>query len=49
MAKQTLGFSSTVFRKKFGAGLTVRNYRDKEAIFSQGDAADALFYIQSGT
>jgi CRP/FNR family cyclic AMP-dependent transcriptional regulator len=49
MAKQNLGFSSTVFRKKFGAGLTVRNYRDKEAIFSQGDAADALFYIQSGT
>jgi len=48
-SKRNLGFSSTVFRKKFGAGMTVRNYRDKDVIFSQGDAADALFYIQSGT
>jgi CRP-like cAMP-binding protein len=29
--------------------MTVRNYRDKEKVFSQGEAADALFYIQSGT
>jgi len=49
MAKQTLGFSSTVFRKKFRDGMTVRTYRDNEIIFSQGDAADAVFYIQSGT
>ena len=49
MAKHTLGFSSTVFRKKFRAGMTVRNYRDNEVIFSQGDKADAVFYIQSGT
>jgi CRP-like cAMP-binding protein len=38
-----------VLRKKFGAGMTTRNYRDKEIVFSQGDAADAVFYIQSGT
>ena len=49
MAKQTLGFSSTVFRKKFRDGTSVRNYRDNEIIFSQGDAADAVFYVQSGT
>ena len=49
MAKQTLGFSSTVFRKKFRDGMSVRNYRDNEIIFSQGDAADSVFYIQSGT
>ena len=48
-SKCTLGFSATVLRKKFQAGTTVRNYRDKEAIFSQGDTADAVFYIQSGT
>src|ERR1700694_2104180 len=48
-SKRTLGFSSTVFRKKFRAGMTVRNYRDNEVVFSQGDAADAVFYIQSGT
>ena len=49
MAKQTLGFSSTVFRKKFRDGMSVRNYRDNEIIFSQGDPADAVFYVQSGT
>jgi CRP/FNR family cyclic AMP-dependent transcriptional regulator len=49
MAKRTLGFSSTVFRKKFRAGMTVQNYRDNEIVFSQGDKADAVFYIQSGT
>ncbi|MGD0790627.1 MAG: Crp/Fnr family transcriptional regulator [Terriglobales bacterium] len=48
-SKRTLGFSPTVLRKKFRAGMTVRNYRDKEVVFSQGDTADALFYIQSGT
>ena len=47
--KRTVHFSAAVLRKKFGAGMTVRNYRDKELVFSQGDAADALFYIQSGT
>ena len=49
MAKQTLGFSSTVFRKKFRDGMTARTYRDNEIIFAQGDSADAVFYIQSGT
>ena len=48
-SKRALGFSPTVLRKKFGAGMTVRNYRDKEVVFSQGDTADAVFYIQSGT
>jgi CRP/FNR family transcriptional regulator, cyclic AMP receptor protein len=48
-SKRTLGFSSTVFRKKFRAGMTVKNYRDNEVVFSQGDPADAVFYIQSGT
>jgi CRP-like cAMP-binding protein len=31
------------------AGMTLRNYRDNEIIFSQGDPADALFYVKSGT
>ena len=47
--EQTLGFSSTVFRKKFRSGMSVRSCRDNEIIFSQGDKADAVFYIQSGT
>src|ERR1700730_2301974 len=48
-SKRTLGFSSAVFHKKFRAGMTVRDYRDNEIVFSQGDQADAVFYIQSGT
>ena len=47
--KRSLGFSSTDFHKKFRAGMIVRTYRDNEVIFSQGDTADAVFYIQSGT
>src|ERR1039457_5272162 len=47
--KRSHGFSSTDFRKKFRAGMTVRTYRDNEVIFSQGDTADAVFYIQTGT
>jgi len=49
VAKQTLGFSSAVFRKKFHSGMTERSYRNNEAAFLQGDAADAVFYVQSGT
>ena len=48
-SKRTRGFSSTALRKKFRSGMSVRNYRDKEIVFSQGDRADAVFYIQSGT
>jgi hypothetical protein len=29
--------------------MTVRNYKDRDVIFSQGDNADAVFYIQNGT
>jgi len=29
--------------------MTSRNYRNKEIVFSQGDPADAVFYIQTGT
>src|ERR1700681_2977224 len=49
MAKRSLGVSRAVLRKKFRAGMTFRNYRDKEVVFSQGDPADSVFYIESGT
>src|ERR1700722_13871328 len=48
-SKRPRDFSSNVFRQKFRGGMTVRNYRDNEIIFSQGAAADAVFWIQSGT
>jgi CRP/FNR family transcriptional regulator, cyclic AMP receptor protein len=44
-----LGLSTTLLRKKFGAGMSARNYKDNEIVFSQGDPADAVFYIQGGT
>jgi CRP/FNR family cyclic AMP-dependent transcriptional regulator len=47
--KPTLGFSPAVFRRKFRSGMGVRSYRDNEVIFAQGDIADAVFYVQSGT
>lgn len=37
-----------VFLANVGAGRTIRHYRPKQAIFSQGDRADAVFYIQEG-
>src|SRR6202790_2198529 len=49
MGKRSLGVSPAVLRKKFGARMTVRNYRNKEVVFSQGDVADSVFYIESGT
>ena len=47
--KRSLGLSSTDFRQRFRGGMSVRTYRDNEIVFSQGDKADAVFYIQSGT
>ena len=36
------------FLKRFGTGKTGREYKSDESVFSQGDPADAVFYIQSG-
>jgi CRP/FNR family transcriptional regulator, cyclic AMP receptor protein len=36
------------FLSSVDGGRTVRTYRKNEAIFSQGDPADAVFYIQEG-
>lgn len=47
--ERTLGLSPADLRKRFRTGMTVRDYRDKEVVFSQGDTADAIFYIYSGT
>jgi CRP/FNR family transcriptional regulator, cyclic AMP receptor protein len=48
-SKRSLGISRALLRKKFRTGMTFRNYRDNEAVFSQGDPADSVFYIESGT
>ena len=46
--KQANLFDSKVFLANAGAGRTVQHYRPKQAIFSQGDCADAVFYIHEG-
>jgi len=48
-SKRGLGVSRTFLRKKFRSRMTFRNYREKEVIFAQGDPADSVFYIESGT
>jgi len=41
-------FDSKAFLATAGPGRTVAVYRKDEAIFSQGAAADAVFYVQKG-
>jgi CRP/FNR family transcriptional regulator, cyclic AMP receptor protein len=46
--KHTLTFNSGTFLKKIGKRRISREYRNKELIFAQGDAADAMFYVEAG-
>jgi CRP-like cAMP-binding protein len=46
--KLTAGFDPESFLAKTGVGKTVINLKKKEAVFSQGDPANAVFYIQKG-
>ena len=41
-------FDPEAFLARIEKGKTAREYRKKEVVFSQGDAADAVFYVQSG-
>jgi CRP/FNR family cyclic AMP-dependent transcriptional regulator len=41
-------FEPRVFLAKVGAGSTQTSYKKDETVFSQGDAADAVFFIQRG-
>jgi CRP-like cAMP-binding protein len=42
-------FDPKKFLAKVGEGKTITNYHKDQVIFSQGDVADAVFYIQQGT
>jgi CRP/FNR family cyclic AMP-dependent transcriptional regulator len=46
--KTKLPFDPQVFLAKVGEGRTSATYRKNQKVFSQGDPADAIFYIQSG-
>jgi CRP/FNR family transcriptional regulator, cyclic AMP receptor protein len=41
-------FDPTALMTKIGNGKSTREYRNKQVIFSQGDVADAVFYVESG-
>ena len=48
MKKLSTGFDPETFLAKTGVGKMVVNLKKKEAAFSQGDPANAVFYIQKG-
>ena len=41
-------FDPKIFLTKVGDGKTISKYRKNQIIFSQGQIADAVFYIQMG-
>ncbi len=47
-AKHVAPFDPRTFLKQVGSGKTTLTSPKKQIIFSQGDAADAVFYIQTG-
>ncbi len=47
-SERALSFNPGAFLKRVGSQSTNREYRNKQLIFSQGDAADAMFYIETG-
>jgi CRP/FNR family cyclic AMP-dependent transcriptional regulator len=46
--KQAAPFDPKIFLAKVGDGRTLANYHKDEMIFSQGEEADAIFYIRRG-
>jgi CRP/FNR family cyclic AMP-dependent transcriptional regulator len=46
--KRRPSFSPKAFLAKVGEGRNIGKYRKSEIVFSQGDAADKVFYIQKG-
>jgi CRP/FNR family transcriptional regulator, cyclic AMP receptor protein len=46
--KREPAFDPRVFLSKVGAGRTIDKYRANQVVFSQGDAADSVFFIEEG-
>jgi CRP/FNR family cyclic AMP-dependent transcriptional regulator len=47
-AKLKSAFDADAFLRSAGSGNTVATYQPSYVVFSQGDAADSVFYIQKG-
>jgi CRP/FNR family cyclic AMP-dependent transcriptional regulator len=46
--QRSKGFDPLAFLSRAGAGKTIERYRKNQKIFSQGDVADAVFFIRGG-
>ena len=46
--KQVAGFDPSAFLTKASTGRSVSAYRKTQVVFTQGDPADAVFYIEKG-
>jgi CRP/FNR family transcriptional regulator, cyclic AMP receptor protein len=46
--KTRISFDPKKFLAKVGDGTTISEYRKGQLVFSQGDVADAVFYVQKG-
>jgi CRP-like cAMP-binding protein len=46
--KRSLSFNPKAFLSKVNGGKSVKSYQRHQAIFAQGDSADAVFYLQKG-
>jgi hypothetical protein len=49
VVKQEPSFDPKSFLAKVGEGRSIGKYRKNQVVFSQGDAADSVFYIQRST
>ena len=47
-SKQKTPFDPKVFLTKVGDGRTIADYNEGQLVFSQGDPAETIFYIQKG-
>ena len=47
-SKAKLPFDPKVFLSKVNGGRAISNYRKDQIVYTQGDPADSVFYIQSG-
>jgi len=48
LRKRALAFDPEMFLQKIGKRKTTRKFRNNELIFTQGDVADAMFYVEAG-
>ena len=46
--KRRLSFNPKSFLSKVGEGRSIHAYPEAQIVFSQGDSADAVFYLQKG-